>query len=327
MNLTASDVRLVQLARAVLGPEPGPGKLATLLARPRVLPRTLSPAGSRVLGKTLAVGLSVALVRQGGWVPLGGQRLPSGPLPPLTFTPGLLELLRWTSALGGGEPPGPLVLSRPFTVAEQAFVALLLERLEGTALEQELAGQLPVRTSPLATLACAPLLLAGEELPPPENLSVELLPAVHGLQSLLARRLAAQCPTRPQYEPLPMARGLEALEATAVALLELLQRAGQLRLATFVLRAAQTALADDRPLQEDLDPRSPLSVRQRIRRARAWLWRLVGWVERAQHALRLVHFIDDGHAEAQAALREWAFFGEVRFRQAAERAALAEALP
>lgn len=333
LAVTRAEANLLSVARAAVGAVPAAEVLRLLVTRAPA-PARLGPTARAALADTLARGTVLALARQGGWLPDGGQRLwERHPAPPLRFGPDLVRLFSWmlTTPLGAADV-APLGLEGPLSLAEQAVVVVLLDALAGTGCDAALLRQPALRRQPLVALAFAATL--GHELPlevVPSFDAPALAPWVEGLRSLLARAwVAAELAKAHVREAQALRRMGQAQQQVLDAFLGALTAVEHHRLASFLVDAGARWLGGQRSADEltaGLSGEATLRERSEARRAAGALVRALGRLAAwdAQH--RAVRFIDDGYDVAQALVRDWERLGAAGFARAGALAVALEALP
>jgi len=261
------------------------------------------------------------LARGGGARPLDGQRVwQRYPAPPLRFTGNVLAVLQWVLRAGpaGEREATALTLSGPLTLAEDAWLALFLDRLHGTGADAALVKQAAVRTGPLTALLHGAALGFDDAAQVPA-FDVPLLAVfLEGLERTLTRGLVlAERAKAAQSTAAGLGRLGRSQGLVLTQFLAAVDAAQRPHVATFVLRALGDTLAVNPPV---LDQDS-LRERQQASRDAAALWRTAPTLHRWLEAARGVRFIDDGYDAAQALLRRWGDGAEGVLRRAQVRLA------
>lgn len=324
--VTAAEAALLRLARVSVGAEPAVAALRLFAAKVDP-PAKLGPTAAGLLSETLAKGLVSALAKGGGWRQLGKRRLweRTGP-PPLHFTANVVVLLRWLL----GSPllerdPAPVTLPGPWTPAEDAWLALFIARLQGTAVEPVLLRQPAVRAAPLVALMHASALgfTAAEQVPALDV--AQSATFVDGLSGELARVWADAERAKAGLERPQAVSAMGVSQALVLeAFLRVVEAAGRRDLATFLVEAAQA-----RPPLVLRQFAASWSLRERAQAQRdaGSLLKALGTLRRWHDEHRVVRFIDEGYEHAQALVQAWGTFGEAGFRAAEVQLARLEALP
>lgn len=333
--VTTQEASLLTVARSALGLS-WSADWSRLLVTSISPPAKLGPTARGVLQDTLARGLVLALARGGGWARGHHGRLweQTELLPKLEFTGNIIRLLQWVLKTPLAERDvAPLVLEQALTPAEEMFAVLLLQQVKGHAGELSLAGQAPLRASPLVALAHAGSLAKVNALNEVPALRLDDHAVyVAGLRDVLAKSWAADEASKGEIDqPSRLSRLGDAQSAVLTSFLELAGTSLKHRaLAGFVIDAAGRWLSTKRSAAgytAGLTPTSPLRERMEARKAAGALLhatqRLRAWD--AQH--RSMHFLDDGFELGQALIREWNGFGDAGFRAAALLISELEALP
>lgn len=330
--VTVPEDHLLTLARAAVD-EVSPVDLHRLLVTSVEPPGKLGPTSRRLLSQLLSRGLVLALARGGGWRRLQGRRLwERREAPPLAFTGNLVQVLQWMlrTPLGDADVPA-LTLKAPLTPAEEAVLALLFSRLQGSGCEPAVARQAPLRDSPLCVLAFAGELARHRPLERVPAISVERHGVfLEGLRDVLAAAWLRVERLRPGLERPSVAITIGEAQAAALeSFFEVVDRAGRRDLAGFLLDAAAAALEHPLTATEyvaSLNQDTPLRDRTQARRAAGALLRGVGRLRAWDAEHRAVRFIDDGYQLAQELVREWERLGNRGFRTAERLAGELEAL-
>lgn len=311
-TVSVPEASLLSLSRAALGQAPA-HELARLLVRAHPAPEKLGPTALGLLEETWSKGTVLLLARSGGWHPLGGKRLwERGPLPELRFTPALLRFFQWalkTPLTEAGGPPAQEEAA--FSPAEEAVVASLLSRAQGLHCDARLFAHPSVRASPLLAVVFAAELGAVEPLAevPPFDVArhgpfLEGLAEVVTLQWLRAEEWKGML-----VDPAELRRRGLAQQQVIDALFERLTTVSSRRLASGLVRAGLTWLADPRSVGAHygalLRTDASLSDRQGARMASGALLRAAVRAGEWHQAHRHVRFIDDEYAEAQALVKAW----------------------
>lgn len=332
--MTRAETNVLTLARVAVGAVPAMDAMRLLISSVSV-PQKLGPTARAALSDTLARGTVLSLVRQGGWMPVADQRLweRTAKAPPLEFTSNVVRILNWLLATPLTEVEhAPLQLKGTLTIAEDAFVALLIDRLRGTGCEAALARQAALRKGPLTVLTHAGLFARDVPIDAvPKFDVVALTPWLEGFRSLFARSwLAVERTRRDLIEPSLLIRVGRAQEDVLGEYLDALNTAGRRDLATFLIdTAAQWVTAerkvDDFTRSMALD--APLRERTDARRRSAALMRALAILRTWDQEHRSVRFIDDGYELAQRLVADWERVGERGFSKAAELVAELDAIP
>jgi hypothetical protein len=328
-RVTHAEANLLTLARCALGVGPA-SELTRLLLVSVAPPLKLGPTSATLLEETLAKGVALSLLHEGGWTKEAPGRLWDAPLPELRFSGNVIRLLQWALKLPLAEPEvSRLELRGALTPAEEVFAALLLERARGTAAEATLMLQPELRRAPLVQLVhAAPLGRVGAlEVAP---LTAAHLPFVRGLLDLLGDTWLAAELVKPQLaQPKVLVMVGRAQAAVAASFLDVVEQHQARHLARCFIDAAAAWLAS-RSTAGDLvalDPESPLRERADARREAGALWRVVQRLEQWDQQHRATRFIDDGYELAQALVKDWERLGPAGFRAAERLVAELEGLP
>lgn len=309
--VTRAEGQLLTLARVAVGVWPA-SDARRLLFSATLPPQALGPTARRLLAETLARGTVLALAREGGWVPQGGQRLwERFGAPPLHFSGELVRVFQWLLTHPQVDAPLPqLQLDGPLTLAEQAVLALLFARLDEVGAAGPLGLQAAVREAPLVVLAHAGRL--GQLAPlasAPAFDVVALAPFVEGLRHLLARCwLRAEVAKGAESSWARLSALGQAQSLVAGVFLDAIDAAGQRPLAGFLVDAGVAWLATGPTAQRygaALDPTAPLRERVSARRDAGGLLRSLARLEAWHRAHRTVRFIDDDYAVAQRLVGDW----------------------
>jgi hypothetical protein len=326
-EVTVQESELLRLARAVVG-QASYHEVERLLIAPRAAPTQLAPTAMGLLEETLSRGVSLSLMRGGGWRAERKQRLwERMKLPPMHFHAGSFQLLQWllktpltetnVKALPGGK--GALGW------ADEALLALTLSLVTDTPCEKTVASQPRVRASALCWLLQPAALARAEELgdPAPEvgfSASSPLLLFLEAWQPVFARSWAQMELKKGEVvDPGELARVSRAQDAVLGALLKAGESERRRELTGFLVEAAAEVFK--RPLSgndfvRNLAPTAPLRERTEARKHAGALMRAVvklrGWDQ--EH--RAVRFFEEGYAQAQAMVKAWEVLGDAGFREA-----------
>ncbi len=282
LAVTRAEANLLTVARVAVGAVP-PMDAMRLLVTSVAPPQTLGPTARALLSETLAQGSVLALARQGGWLAEGKQRLwERSPAPRLAFTGNTVRLLSWVLSTPLSELDySPLVFKGELTLAEDALVALLIERLRGTGCEGALAQQLALRRLPLTTLAHAAAMareVGFDEVPTFDVAAIA--PWVEGLRSLFARTwLSAERAKRDVSAPDLLTRMGRAQGDVLEAFLAAIHAAERHELATFLVDVGASWLTPERSADEftrAMATDAPLRERTEARRRSAAVLRALG---------------------------------------------------
>jgi hypothetical protein len=331
--VTRAEANLLTLARVAVGAWPARDVMRLLLSAASS-PATLGPTARGLLADTLARGTVAMLARGGGWVRHGGQRLwERAAAPPLHFTANLVRLLQWVLAtpLAGVEQP-PLALPGELTLAEQAVVVSLLERLRPTGCGAALLRQPHLRRAPLVLLASAADAARLAPLDEAPRFDVAALaPFVEGLRDVLSGAwLAAEAAKQGEPRPEVLAAVGRAQAAVLDAFLAAIDGAGRRELAGFLVDAMARWLSS--PPEVDaygggLAAMAPLRERLDARRQSAAALRALARLHAWDREHRDTRFIDDGYEVAQRLVKDWERLGEPGFSAAARLVSQLDALP
>ena len=333
LTITRAETNVLTLARVAVGAIPAMDVMRLLVSSVST-PVRLGPTARAALADTLSRGTVLALARQGGWITFGDQRLWERSSPPkLGYTGNLIRLINWLLAtpLTEVEQP-PLTLKGPLTAAEDAFVALLLDRLRGTGCEAALARQPALRSSPLTILAHAGLLVREAPLTGQVHFDVHALaPWVEGFRTLLARSwLALERQRRELTEPSVLTRIGQTQEAVLGGFLDAIHRAGRHDLATFLIDVGVQWVTPERKAEDftkSMSLDAPLRERTEARRRSAAVLRALAILRTWDQEHRSVRFIDEGYDVAQRLVADWERLGERGFTRAAELVTELDAIP
>lgn len=329
-RVSRSEAELITLTRAILSS--GPRYLPSLRQHPKRAARltTIGPTAMGLLAQTLARGVSLELLRRGGWQtrrtlvdghPKRGnlwQRHTT--LPPLSFGPASFELLAWLRSEDVGAPSRELShdLSRGSapSIADELLHYFAAEHIlrAGGDLQQP-----AFLRSPLCQLGYADALASAQALP-----QLDLRELVRGPSAIILEALQPDLSAR--WIAMERAKGelgrVEVMtqigQAQAQVLTSLFRAVDLVAprrrdLADFLARAARELLArgpkrccpDHRWWIRGLDLRAPLSARQAAFVGSAAFLRGVGrlgvWLEEAG----LVAHFDEDYAAAQLMLSAW----------------------
>lgn len=331
--MTRAETNVLTLARVAVGAIPAHDAMRLLVSTVAV-PGKLGPTARAALSDTLSRGTVLSLVRQGGWQEVEQKRLWERiSAPPLRFTSNVVRLLNWMlqSPLSELEQ-APLQLQGPLTVAEDALVALMIDRLRGTGCDVALVRQPALRALPLTVLSHAGLFAREASLDQVPAFDVAALsPWVEGLRSLMARSwLSIERSRRDLTEPSVLSRLGRAQESVLGSWLDALQAAQRRELATFIIDAAVPWVTPERKVDDfvhSMTPDAPLRERTEARRRSAVLVRTLGVLRQWDQEHRAVRFIDDGYDVAQRLVADWERLGERGFSKAADLVAELDAIP
>ncbi len=315
-RLSPGEAALLDVARAVLGR----GEL-----RPPLRPPTrLTPDGARLLREIVAKGAVRQLGRMGWRVErcLEGDEVRSGRLwerhakLPLHFTGASLALLTW---LATGDAQALDV--EPVTAADELLMYWALSAAQGTDTARALAQQPAIRRSALCWLGFAADLARAQplEAAPTFELDGPFAWVLEALRGDLAQRWTAAERAKSRVgRPGELEAIGEAQDAVLAAFLRAAEGARRRDLCGFIIDAAEAFLRRPTPAGAGLDPLTPLSDRQRARRAAGALMRAVSALHRWDAEHRAVRFVDEGYAAAQALLADWERLGPRGFARAEE---------
>lgn len=331
--ISRAETNVLTLARVAVGVVPATDAMRLLVSGVSV-PQKLGPTAREALSDTLSRGTVLSLARQGGWIPAADQRLwERTKVPKLEFTANIVRILNWVLATPLTEAEvQPLGLKGQLTVAEDAFVALLIDRLRGTGVEGAVARQPALRKGPLTVLAHAGLL--GREA------ALESVPAIDvdahatwidGLRTLLARNwLHVEKIRRDITEPQVLTRIGRTQGDVLDAFFAIIHKAGRDDLATFVIDAATQWVTPDRKPDDftrSMSVDAPLRERTEARRRSAAMVRALLTLREWDQEHRTVRFIDDGYDLAQRLVADWERLGERGFQRAQELVQELDAIP
>lgn len=315
--VTRSEANLLTLARVAVGVVP-PIDAMRLLVSPVTPPQKLGPTAREVLSDTLARGTVLSLARNGGWVERSWNRA----TPPLEFTPNTIRLFSWLLSTPLSESDvAPLVLPSPPTPAEDALLAMLVDRLRGSGCDVAISAQLEFRRWPLTAIAHAAFL--GREVPlddAPKFDIATLAPWLESLRVLFARSwLAAERSKRDIVSVDAVTRMGRAQSVVLGALLPALDAASRHDLATFVIDVATSFFSKPRTADEltrSMSTDAPFRERVEARRAAGATWRALAVLRTWDQRHRNVRFIEDDYELAQRLVRDWERLGERGFNAA-----------
>ncbi|MCA9684541.1 MAG: hypothetical protein KC457_20305 [Myxococcales bacterium] len=329
-RVAQSEADLLTITRALFSR----GGKPFLLLRSYGQIESIGPTAMGLLQQTLTRGLSLEILRRGGWQRRRflhdehGQGLPRRgrlwerhrPLPALHFSRASFELLTWLHRENVTRPKRPLP-RRATTFADEALLYLAAARIT------EVGGSLREPAflhSPICQLGYADVMaeLADDPAPVP---AIDFRPLVgrdvallEALQPDLARRWEAMENRKRDIKSLELMSRLGAAQEQALANLFTAIDGSEPRrrdLAGFIAETAELLLArgperlcpDHRWWTRSLDMRASLSARQRAFTASAAFLRAVvtlgGWLNEAG----LVAHFDDDYETAQLLLSSWRF--------------------
>lgn len=326
-RLTTPESELVRLARAVVGLS-SYGEVERLLSAPRPAPAQLGPTAMGLLQDTLGRGVSLALLRGGGWRQENHRRLwERTVLPPLHFQPGSFQLLQWMLKTPLAESAGkPLPSEGLQSWADEALLALALTTVADTPCERALATQAPVRASSLCWVI-QPAALARYEALGADGPQVELSPTapltffLEAWQPTLARSWARMERGKGEIvDPSELSRIGRAQDAVLGALLKAADSAKRRDLAGFLVEAGAQVLhgtlrGDD--WVKALSPTMPLRDRSEARKQAGAMLRALLTLRAWDQEHRAVRFFDEEeYAKSQALVSAWEVLGDRGFREA-----------
>lgn len=316
--VTRSEGNLLTLARVAVGVIP-PIDAMRLLVTPVSPPTRLGPTARELLTDTLARGTVLSLARSGGWVERSWERV----TPPLVFTPNIIRLFSWLLSTPLSEADvAPLVLPEPPTPAEDALLAMLVDRLRGSGCDVAISSQLEFRRWPLTTIAHAAFLARNVPRDEAPVFDVTTLaPWLEHLRVLLARSwLAAERSRRDLVAVDAIARTGRAQQAVLSSLLEAVHAANRHDLASFLIDVGVAFFATPRGADEltrSMTNDAPFRERTEARRASVATWRALATLREWDQQHRNVRFIDDDYERSQRLVRDWERLGERGFNAAA----------
>lgn len=325
--VTRAEGNLLTLARVAVGIVP-PIDAMRLLVAPVTPPSRLGPTAREVLTDTLARGTVLSLARSGGWVDRSWQRI----TPPLEFTPNIIRVFSWLLSTPLSEADvAPLVLPAPPTPAEDALVAMLIDRLRGSGCDVAISSQLEFRRWPLTTIAHAAFL--ARNVPRDEGTTIDvatLAPWLESLRTLLARSwLAAERSKRDIVAVDAISRMGRAQHVVLNSLLDALHAANRHDLATFLIEVGVSFLSKPRTADEltrSMGSDAPFRERTEARRAAVSTWRALATLRVWDQQHRNVRFIEDDYELSQRLVRDWERLGERGFNAAASLVQSVDAL-
>lgn len=331
--ISRAETNVLTLARVAVGIVPATDAMRLLVSGVSV-PQKLGPTAREAISDTLSRGTVLSLARQGGWIPTGEQRLwERTGVPKLEFTANVVRLFNWVlgTPLTESEVP-PLTLKGTLTVAEDALVALLIDRLRGTGVEGAVARQPALRKGPLTVLAHAGVMGREAALEAVPAFDVAALSTwVEGLRSLLARTwLHVEKVRRDITEPQVLTRIGKTQSDVLEAFFAAIDKAGRHDLATFLIDAATQWVTPERKSDDftrSMAMDAPLRERTDARRRSAALLRALATLREWDQAHRAVRFIDDGYDLAQRLVADWERLGERGFQRAQELVQQLDAIP
>jgi hypothetical protein len=317
--VAASEADLIRVARALVTSRTD----AVAFVRARKMPHQISTQCAALLGDALS-RLWPAIWRRGGARPsawLHGDQVVRGrpwerrPPVGLAHSQATLLMLRWLVASRFGTDGAAGLLDRDhLAIGDELVIYLALDATHDTPAQRAIANLPLVMGSALAWLGFAHLFVDDE--PPPEAAFDALVGGagacvIESLGPEIARRwYEVELRKRAYVEPEVLAGLGAAQDAALERFMTACDRAKRRDLASWVLDAAAPCLERQlKPVPEELDPSTPLSVRQAARRGAGSLLRGVirwhGWDQ--QH--RGVRFIDDDYAAAQLLLARFERIG------------------
>lgn len=331
-RVSRSEAELLDLAARIISPTQR--YITTLREQPRRVVRIkqIGPTAMRLLQQILARGVSVELLRRGGWETrrtlvedqdaaraVRGRLWERHPrLPPLHFTRASFQLLTWLRAEDVADPKKLLEFKAPTSAADELLVYFAAEQIikAGGNLKQP-----AFLRSPLCQIAFVHQLASAEPLP-----TLDFRPLTSGdgaivleaLQPELARRLLDIEQAKHECVVLDaMVRLGAAQDQVFAGLFRAIDLAVPRRreLAGFVAEAARGLLAkgpericpDHRWWVEALDLRAPLAARQAAFSAAASLLRTIGQLGRWLDEAGIVAHFDDDYVGAQLLLSSWEY--------------------
>jgi hypothetical protein len=328
--VTAAESELLRVARAVVGLS-SYSEVERLLCTAVAAPTHLGPTAMRLLQDTLGRGVSLSMLRGGGWRQERSQRLWQRlTLPPIHFHPASFQLLQWmlrTPLIESGAKP--FAGKGPQSWADEALLAFALGTVADTACERVVATASRVRASALCWVA-QPAALARHQALENEGPLLELSATapltffLEAWQPTLAKSWARTERCKGEVvEPAELFRIGRAQEVVLGALLKAADSAKRRDLLTFLVEAgASVLLGTLKPLKADdwvasLSPTAPLRERTEARKQSAAflkaLVKLRAW-DQEHRAVRF--FEEEEYVKSQALVARWEILGDRGFREA-----------
>jgi FtsH ternary system domain X6 len=332
ISVTRAEANLLTVARVAVGLMPASDALRLFLTSVQP-PAALGPTAREAMAQTLSRGTVLSLVRQGGWLSQGKQRLwERTAAPEMAFSSNTIRLLAWVLQTPLAEADArSLTFEGPLTVAEDALTASLLDRLRGTGCEFSLARQASLRALPLTTLVHVGLMAGEAPLDAVPGLDAQALGVwLEGSRLLLARSwLAAEQAKSRITSPAVLTQVGRGQTAVVDAFLKACDTAERHDLATFLIDAAASWLSVPRVAEEwtrSVSSEATLRQRTEARRSAGAMLRSLATLRRWDETHRAVRFIDEGYALAQRLVADWERLGPRGFERAAELVAEVDAL-
>jgi hypothetical protein len=332
--VSAGELDLLAIARAMVSPEPDASVDASLAAEVKI--EKLSPAAMAVLEDTLAKGTVRMLARLGGARAVvradTGNAKPSRafdvrPVPVLAFSKYTYELLRWLTKTPLGLGGAPTFGKAPATIGDELCAYFTFRLVVGRRFEPVVAANV---YGTLAGLGF-PRSYArwGTDPRVPDFASflstAEARLAVECLRDDLASRwLASTTWSAKELLDLDVASRVGSHERqTLDAFLDVCAKKERWDLASFLVDAALAALPpgvriDSAAARAQAPVRSggTLRARTEARKGAGALYHVLPRLARQYEEQSLVRFIDDGYDVAQALLTSWAPLGREGFARA-----------
>ena len=325
--VTAQESDLLRVARAVVGLS-SYSEVERLLVTARPAPSELGPTAMDLLQDTLARGVGLAMLRQGGWRPENHQRLwERTALPPIHFQAASFTLLQWMLRTPLAES-GPKAL--PGTSAgewaDEALLALALSRVVDTPCERALASQARVRSSAICALL-QPAALARVALPPDAGPTLDLSPDsplrffLEAWQPMLARSWARMERAKGEIsEPAELSRIGRAQDAVLAQVLRAADATKRRDLCGFLIEAGAQVVDSKRKGDDwvrSLSATTPLRDRSDARKLAGALLRALSRLRGWDQEHRAVRFFEgDEYTKSQAMVARWEVLGDHGFREA-----------
>lgn len=331
--ISRAETNVLTLARVAVGIIPATDAMRLLVSGVSI-PQKLGPTAREAISDTLSRGTVLSLARNGGWIPAGEKRLwERGPAPKLEFTANVVRIFNWVlgTPLTEADPPA-LTIKGALTVAEDALMAQLLDRLRGTGVEGTVARQPAFRKAPLTVLAHAGLMGREAALDPIPAIDVAAHGVwIDGLRTLFARNwLHVEKLRRDITEPPVLSRIGKAQTDALDSFFAIINKAERHDLATFLIDAATQWVTPDRKgddFTRSMAMDAPLRERTDARRRSAAMLRALTTLREWDQQHRSVRFIDDGYDLAQRLVADWERLGERGFQRAQELVAELDAIP
>lgn len=327
LEVTVAESNLLRVARAVVGLS-SYSEVERLLLEPHDAPTKLGPTAMGLLKDTLGRGVSLALLRGGGWRLERAMRLwERCPLPAMHFQAGSFRLLQWMlrtplAESGVKALPGKGVASW----ADEALLALALGTVAGSVCERTFSSQAHVRASALCWVM-HPAALARSEGVSGEGPALALTPDapltffLEAWQPPLAKSWVLIERAKGELtDPAELNRIGRAQDWVLSALLGAADSARRRDLLGFLVEAGAQVLHHLRTPDDwvrSLSPTMPLRNRAEARSNAGALLRALVKLKAWDTEHRVVRFFNKEYAASQAMVAAWEVLGDKGFREAA----------